>query len=293
MPASEKSQLDYSADSIQTLGVVAGAGSLPLRLLQACEAKGIATFVIGFEGQTDPSIIQGRDHMWTRLGAAGQIMKTLKKHDVRDLVLIGAIRRPSVSELVPDFKTIEFFAKVGMRALGDNDLLGAIRTMLEEDGFRVHGAHRFADDLLAQEGCFGRLEPAGGDWVDIRRGIEVLNALGPMDVGQSVIVQEGIVLGIEAAEGTDELMRRCKALKRKGRGGVLVKLCKSQQDRDLDMPTIGPRTVAQAAEVGLAGICVHAGHSLVIDPDEVAKIANQHKMFVLALNPQNYEQGAK
>jgi DUF1009 family protein len=285
MSASEKSGLKSAPALPHTVGVIAGGGSLPLRLIESCEKKGISLFVIGFEGQTDPAIIQGRNHMWTRLGAAGHIMKTLKRHDVTDLVMIGAIRRPSLAELVPDFKTIEFFARIGMKALGDNDLLGAIRTMLEREGFRLHGVQAFADDLLARQGSVGQYEPAEGDWVDIRRGAEVLMALGLLDVGQSVIVQEGMVLGVEAAEGTDELIRRCGPLKRKGRGGVLVKLCKPQQDRDLDMPTVGPQTLNQAAEAGLAGVCIHAGHSLLVDPDEVAKIADRHKMFLVGISP--------
>lgn len=289
MPAPEKNRLTSSGADIKTLGVIAGAGMLPLRLLESCEKKGIDTFVVGFEGQTDPALTQGRNHMWTRLGAAGLVIKTLKRHGIRDLVLIGAIRRPSLSELVPDFRALDFFARIGMKALGDNDLLGAIRKLLEEEGFCVHGVHRFAENLLADEGPVGRHIPSDGDWIDIRRGLEVLGALGPMDVGQSVIVQEGIVLGVEAAEGTDELIRRCKPLRRKGRGGVLVKICKFRQDRDMDLPTIGLRTALLAAESGLAGIVIHAGNSLVLDQEQVAEIADHHTMFVTGVDPYKHD----
>jgi UDP-2,3-diacylglucosamine hydrolase len=245
-------------------------------------------FVIGFEGQTDPAVVQGRNHLWTRLGAAGQIMKTLKSHDIHDLVMIGSIRRPSVSELVPDFKTLEFFAKIGLKALGDSDFLGALREFLEKEGFRLHGIHKFADDLLAAEGSIGKYEPGPDDWIDIKRGLEISRNLGAFDIGQSVIVQEGFVLGVEAVEGTDELIRRCKSLRRKGRAGVLVKTCKPQQDMDLDMPTIGPRTAALAAESGLGGIAVQAGRTLIVDPDEVAEICDRHKIFVVGVNPAHH-----
>lgn len=256
---------------------------MPERLVAACDKKGIETFIIGFEGQTDPLLVKNRAHMWTRLGAAGKVMRTLKDHGIHDLVLIGSIRRPSLSEMVPDFKTIEFYARLGLKALGDSDFLSAVRGLLEQEGFVLHGVHRFAEDLLATEGPVGRYEPSPEDWTDIKRGLEVSRVLGEIDAGQAVIVQEGFILGVEAAEGTDELIRRCKVLKRKGRKGVLVKTCKPQQDRDLDLPTIGPETARLAAESDLAGIVVHAGHSLIIDPDVVAEIADRHKMFVIGV----------
>ena len=171
-----------------------------------------------------------------------------------------------------------------MKAIGDNNLLSAVRRLLEDEGFQIHGIHKFADELLAPDGLAGKIKPKKEDWADIERGLEVSQNLGALDVGQSVIVQEGIVLAVEAAEGTDEMIRRAKYLKRKGRGGVLVKTCKPQQDRDL--PTIGPETVRLAIESGLSGIVVHAGHSLIIDPEEVEAIADKHKLFVIGVHPE-------
>lgn len=266
------------------LGIIAGGGDLPGRLLTACERKGIRPFVIGFEGHTDPATVDGREHIWIRLGASGQAIGALKSHGIRDIVLIGSVRRPSVSEILPDLKTIGLVAKIGFKAFGDNDLLASIRRVLEGEGFNIRGVHEFADDLLAKEGVLGKYKPKDDDWVDIERGREVLRALGLLDVGQSVIAQERMILGVEAAEGTDELIRRCAPLKRKGRGGVLVKLSKPQQDTDLDLPTIGPRTAELAAECGLAGIAIEAGRSLILDPERVAEIADKHRMFVVGLD---------
>ena len=105
-------------------------------------------------------------------------------------------------------------------------------------------------------------------------------ALGRLDIGQSAIVEDGIVLGLEAAEGTDKLIKRCKSYKKKPKGGVLVKTCKPQQDKDLDLPTIGPDTVELCAEAGLNGIALHAHHSLLLDIEKVKDLANKHKLFV-------------
>lgn len=282
MPATEESGM--SALTGRKVGVIAGGGALPRIVVQACVEAGIGVFIVGFEGQTDPEIFEGRDYVLTRLGAAGQIIDVLRAHEVRDLVLIGAIRRPSFAELRPDMRTAQFFARVGLKAIGDDGLLRALRAELETEGFAVHGAQQFVSGLLASAGPVGKTRADKAEKADIRRGMAVAKALGAMDVGQAVVVQEGIVLGVEGAEGTDELIRRCAAYRRAGRGGVLVKACKPQQDRDLDLPSIGPETVVLCAETGLAGIAVEAGKSLLIGRDEVAGLANRYKIFVEAFD---------
>lgn len=286
MSATPQSRIDQGASKppVKKLGIIAGGGAIPALLLSACDEQGIETFVVGFEKQTDPAVMEGRNYMLTRIGAAGQILQTLQSHEIKDLVLIGSIRRPSLAELRPDMRTAQFFARVGLKALGDDSLLKALRDELERDGFIIHGVHKFMDDLLAKPGEIGKHKPKKQDWNDIDRGIEVSQQLGHLDVGQSVIVQEDLVLGVEAVEGTDELIRRCIQYKRKGRGGVLVKTCKPQQDQDFDLPTIGPETVRLCAAAGLDGIVIQAGKSLVIDSEDVAALADKHRMFVLAVN---------
>lgn len=283
MSAIEKSSL-RSDTGIERLGVIAGTGDLPARLLSACDHSGIDVFVVGFEGQTDKALYKDRQFMNTRIGAAGSIISTLKSHDIRDLVMIGAIRRPTLMDLKPDLRTARFFAKVSLRALGDDGLLKAMKGELEREGFRIHGVQKFAHDLLASEGPIGRYKPARHDWPDIRRSIDVLRSLGAMDVGQSIIVQDGVVLGIEATEGTDELIRRCGAYRKKGNSGVLVKLAKPGQDETLDLPTIGPETIRLCAEAGLIGVVLEAGRSLIVEPEEVSALANRNRMFVIAIN---------
>lgn len=286
MPATQKSSVE---SGIKILGVIAGGGALPGYLLYACERKNINSFVVGFEGQTDPGLVQGRNHMWARLGAIGQIINTLKAHHVQDIVLIGSIQKPSLFELKPDLWTAKFLARTGMRSLGDNDVLSSLRKALEKEGFAVHGAHEFAQDLIAEEGVVGMVKPSKADWADIRYGFKMARAVGALDIGQAVIVQQGMVLAVEAIEGTDALIRRSKYLLRQGRGAILVKSSKPQQDTDIDLPTIGPDTAREAAEAGLAGIAIEAGNSLLVDPQRVAEIADQHRMFVVGVDPAKIE----
>lgn len=279
MPATEKS----SIKDIQTLGIIAGGGILPAHLVHACQQQGITPFVVGLEGQTDPKVLDGQNHLWARIGQAGKVIKTLQKHNIKDLVLIGAIHRPSLSELKPDLKTAQFYAKLGIRALGDNDLLTALREELEAEGFQIHGVHEFAQDLIMCAGEIGKVKPKKEDWPGIERAVDAARQLGALDIGQSIIVQQGVIIGVEAAEGTDQLIKRCKPLLRKGRGGILVKTCKPQQDKDFDLPTIGPRTIKNAEDSGLVGIVTQADHTLMVDAEETKALADKHKIFVLGL----------
>lgn len=271
--------------SVEKLGIIAGGGALPERLLAACDKDGRDSFVVAFEGQTDPALLQGRKYLLTRLGAAGLIINTLKSNGIHDLVFIGSIRRPSLVEMRPDFRAMKFFARLATHALGDNGLLTAMKQELEQEGFRLHGAHLFMQDLLAAPGPLGNCAPKVDDEADIRRGLAALRTMGPLDIGQALVVQEGIILGVEAAEGTDALIRRCRELKRKGRGPILIKISKPGQDRDLDMPTIGPDTVMIAKECGFSGIVVEAGATLVLDPGRVAEIADEAGVFVYGAGP--------
>jgi len=295
MSAAEKSRLSGAAmlpraagPDPEIIAILAGGGQLPDYLAQSCERAGITPFIVAFKGQTDPALYQDRAHMLTRLGAAGQVIATLKNRAIRDIVMIGPLRRPTLAELKPDLRTARFFARISFRALGDDGLLGAVRAELEREGFIIHGVQRFAGELLTAPGPLGRYQPKKADQTDIARGVAAAQALGRLDVGQAVIVQEGIVLGVEAIEGTKELIARCAGYARKGRPPLLIKLCKPGQDTDIDLPTIGPDTVAQCAAAGIGGIIVEAGRSLMVDREQIAVRADSHKMFVIGIDPAQY-----
>ena len=273
-----------TTQEIKRLGIIAGNGNLPAALISACKGKNIEPFIVGFEGQTDPNITQDHNHLWANLGSAGKIMTFFKSRHVKDLVLIGGIKRPSLTEMKPDFKALQILTRIGFKALGDDGLLTALKTELESEGFTLHPIHRFCADLLATEGALGIYEPLPEDRISIDLGLKISQEIGALDIGQSVIVQDGIVLGVEAAEGTDMLIERCASLQQKGRGGILVKTCKPQQDKALDMPTIGINTLINAHKAGLCGIVVQADNTLIVDSKNVAKQADQYKLFVTAMS---------
>jgi UDP-2,3-diacylglucosamine hydrolase len=265
------------------LGILAGGGELPRRLVAACASLARPCFVVAFEGHADEATVAGVAHAWTPLGAVGRVFDALREAGVHDVVLAGTIKRPSLLKLKPDARGAAALARIGLRAMGDDGLLRAVMAELEREGFRVVGAHDVLGRLTAPPGVLGRVVPDAQARSDIARGVEVARALGAVDVGQAVVVQQGIVLGLEAAEGTAALLARVGALRREGPGGVLIKLAKPGQDRRVDLPTIGVATVEQAAAAGLAGIAIEAGATLVLDLAGVIVAADAAGLFLESL----------
>ena len=269
------------------LGIVAGGGVLPQLLIKHCIAQNRPFSVLAIENNADRSIFTPDiPHQWIRIGQAGTGFKRFAEEQVTEVVLIGTIHRPTLADLVPDLRTAAFFARIGMKSLGDDGILRAVVKEIESENMRVVGIHEVMPDLLAKEGLLTKSKPDKQALADIKRGAEVAYELGRLDVGQSVIVQQGLVLGVEGIEGTDELIKRCGAYQRKGVGGVLVKLRKPQQDMRIDLPTIGTRTIEALHQAGMRGIAIHAGNALMVNEPEVLALADKYGMFIMGIVPQ-------
>lgn len=263
-----------------TLGLIAGSGSLPFAVIDSCRKSKRPLFVLGLKGHAQSDILTGVKGEFIRLGAVGKAIRLLKKNGVKDIVFIGGVRRPSVSELMPDLKALSMLVKVGFQLLGDDNLLKILIAEANKQGFNVVGVDTIVPELLAVEGVYGRVKPSKQDELDILRGIEVAKTLGQVDVGQAVIVQHGLVLSVEGIEGTAELIKRTAQLKRKGGGGVLVKTAKPQQDRRVDLPTIGPATVQAVYDAGLKGIAIESGSALLAESDKMVALADKLGIFI-------------
>lgn len=266
------------------LGILAGGGALPARLIEACRKEGRDVFVVAVKGQAEEEQIAAAPHAWVRIGALGEAVRLLRANEVEEVVLAGRFHRPSILEMLPDAQMLRFLLEIGPKFARDNSLHSAAVRWAEGLGFRVVGPETIDRDLLATEGAYGRFVPDQQALQDIERGVEVAKAVGRVDVGQGAIVQQGIVLAVEAVEGTDAMIERAGKLKRKGPGGVLVKVKKPGQERRVDLPAIGPRTIQNAKAAGLRGIAVEAGAALVIDREAVARTADQTGLFVLGIS---------
>lgn len=271
------------------LGIIAGGGSLPKTLINHCIQNNVPYFVLAVTSNAlEADFTADIPHLFIRIGQAGTGFERFKKEGVQDVVMIGTIRRPSLADLVPDLRTAAFFSKIGLKSLGDDGILRALIKEIESENMKVVGIHEIMPDILLPEGVLTKQKPDKRALADIRRGVEAAIKLGELDIGQSVIVQQGLVLGVEGIEGTDELIRRCGTYKRKGDGGVLIKLRKTTQDMRVDLPTIGVNTIENAHASGLRGLAVHASNALIVDKPEVIKRANKYKMFLIGINPAEF-----
>ncbi len=270
------------------LGIIAGRGELPRRIVEAARAAGREFFVIAFNGETDPATVaDGAAHAWVDLPTVGRTIKLLKQAGVSELVLIGPIGRPNFRKLKPDWHGTKLLPKIIRAASqGDDAIMKVVVEDLENQGFTILGAEMVLASLSAPTGRLGRHEPDAGDRADIERGMAVLAQLGHLDIGQAVVVRAGYVLAVEAAEGTDEMLRRCRQFRGEAAAGVLIKRPKPVQERRVDLPTIGVPTVQGAVAAGLKGIAVEAGGALVADRTAVAKAADAAGIFVCGVKPE-------
>jgi len=272
------------------LGVLAGGGALPLRIARATQVAGRPVFAVALAGWADPADWQGIPHIVERVGAAGRILHALRAHGVRQIVLCGRATRPSPLSLRPDAVGARLLARIGRAFLaGDDGLLRAVVRVLEEEGFEVLPVQAVLADALAGSGSLAGPAPDATAHDDIARGAAVLNALAAADVGQGVVVQQGLVLAVEAIEGTDAMLARAGTLRREGPGGVLVKLMKTGQDRRADLPAIGPATIAAAHAAGLRGIAVQAGSTIIVDRDATVAAAQAAGLFLVAIDANGKE----
>ena len=272
------------------VGLIAGGGELPFAVADSLAARGVASVLFALRGACDAEKVERFRHHWISVGQLGRATKLFRDEGCRDLVFIGALTRPALSEIRLDWGTLRVAKHVWAAFRGGDDhLLSGIGRILEQDGFRMVGIKDVAPDLLMPAGCLTRAVPAAQAEADIAKGRDVLRALSPFDIGQAVVVIDGHVVGIEDIEGTDGLLARMVGLRWQGRirsapgRGVLVKAPKSGQDLRFDLPTIGSTTVHGARDAGLAGIAVVAGATQIVDPQGVIAAADGAGLFVTGI----------
>jgi len=260
---------------------------MPFAVADSLIARGLNPVLFALKGACDPVRVEGFRHHWISVGQVGRAVKLFRSENCRDLVFIGTLVRPALSEIRLDWGTLRVIGRVWAAFRGGDDhLLSGIGRILEQDGFRMVGIRDVAPDLLMPEGCITRAAPDHSAVADIARGRDVLRALSPFDIGQAAIVIDGHVVGVEDIEGTDGLLARVAHLRAEGRirakaaRGVLVKAPKSTQDLRFDLPTIGPRTIEGAASARLAGVAIVAGNTIVVEPQAMIEAADAAGLFV-------------
>lgn len=287
----------------RVVGIVAGAGSLPREIAAHVMARGDLVHIVSIAGEGDDTDLE--PFPLTRVGWAqiGRLLRALRNASVSELVIVGAVRRPDVASLRPDFGVITNIPAVLriLRTGGDDSILSRIVRFFESKGFKVVSPVDVMPSLRVGAGPLGQERMTAADRADVALGFDVVRALGPFDIGQAVVVADGRIAAIEGAENTDAMLARLVKLPKPqqdmrarilsqgdamdaptttGRRGVLVKRPKPRQEMRVDLPAIGPQTVTRVLEAGLRGVAVLADGAIALERDELARAADLAEMFV-------------
>ncbi len=276
---------------MQKLGLIAGGGNLPVEIAQYCERAGRPFFIVRLKGFAGEEIARfpGED---IGIAELGKCFKALKRAGCKAVTLVGTVDRPDFKSLTPDLRGLMALPGVIAAARqGDDALLRQLLGEFEKEGFVVEGAHEVMGDLTLSAGPLGAVTPSDEQMADVQHALRVARAIGQLDVGQGAVVCDGLVLAVEAQEGTDAMLRRVAELPRNIRGtaeaprGVLAKAPKPIQETRIDLPTIGLNTIQRAAQAGLAGVAGEVGRLLVLDREAVIVLADELGIFVVGVEP--------
>lgn len=276
-----------SSKAVTPIGIVAGGGVIVGELIDVLTTHSKPCVVAAIKGEADASLTSSNIAMF-EWGEIGKILSFFKKNDCKNLILIGKItKRPDFRSILGDPGTLIRIPKiVSAMTGGDDTLLRKVIGLIEEEGFQVIGIGDIAPELLLQAGSLGKKHPNKTQRVDIEKGKEVLRDLGQHDIGQSLVIYNGRILAVEGAEGTDQMLQRIASLRQEGRitqkpnTGILLKASKPEQDKRVDLPTIGPNTAKLAAQAGLAGIVAEADCVLLAAHKETGRLIDHHKLFL-------------
>ena len=267
--------------SAERIAVVAGGTELPKEVIESMKKEGMDPFVIGLKNFVKKDV---KTDIVIRLGEGGKAAKALEKNGIKKIVMVGAIGQPDLSDLRPDWWSVKIVAKALMNDKGHDTLLTTVLKEIEKKGFQMVAVQDVCKGLTLEKGVATKTKPKGSERKVIDRAIHVCRIIGEEDIGQSVIVDR-VVLGVEGADGTDALIKRCAQIRKgwKKQAGVMAKLKKPQQDIRIDIPVIGIDTLKLVKEANLRGIVIEANYCFVAQKEKTLAYADKHNIFIEAV----------
>ena len=268
---------------IEKIAIIAGEGSLPQHVYEKCQKDNKECIVICIEGHANPAEFKGENVVQVPVHAITKILSIIKNFGARKIVLAGKVKRIKLSRLLFDIKGAQLFAKIMKNGVADDSLLRAIIAFLEAEGLKVIPADAIATDIFSEKGVLTLTKPTNYELNEIVKGKKILRDISKHDMGQALVIQAGLILGVEAAEGTDELIHRCGAIQQKiNERPILIKMMKISQDKKVDVPCIGKETIRNLHEANIRGVAIEAKKTYILDKNETIKLANDLKIFIYA-----------
>lgn len=265
---------------IPKLAIIAGNGSIPFYLIEECNKIGREYCLIIIEGhgkelseKYDPDYI-------VSLSKMGRAVKYVKNIGIKHIVMVGGVKRPSLKNIIPDLWTAKFLTTISSKVSGDNSVLSKLTKALEREGFIIVAPEEVLPNLICPKGTLGKVKPNQQNNEDISTGYRIAKIIGANDIGQSIIIENGLVIAVEAAEGTDRMIKRSLSLKKEKKAGVLIKVIKPMQDKRIDRPVIGIDTIKAVKKAGLDGIALESNEILILNYSDVILYADEEGLFV-------------
>ena len=267
---------------MQKIGIIAGNGDFPIEFAKAAKEKGLTVVAVAHEGETLPELAGTVDTIvWIKVGQLGKLIKVFKEHGVHDVLMAGGIKKTHLfSGALPDLRGAALLAR--LIAKKDDSILRGVAAELESEGITIRESTLYLDNLLVPPGVLTRRKPSKEEWSDIEFGWQMAKEIGRLDIGQTIVVRNQAVVAVEAAEGTDETIRRGGRLSRKG--AVVVKVCKPGQDLRFDLPATGLRTIESMEDAKATCLAIEAGRTIMIQRDVVIDRADHLGISIIALD---------
>lgn len=269
----------------EKIGIIAGEGAFPSEFLKGLESE-FSPYVLKISGLASPEL-DFYDGVWVGIGEFGKMFKCLSAARISRIAFVGYVKRPDISKIAFDGRGLLMFPSIISAAKkGDDALMRVILKEFEKEGFTICGPEEFQNNIIAPSGQIGSVSPNSANLDDIAKAWKVAKAIGEYDIGQGCVVADGVVLALEAQEGTDEMLKRVANLPSHLIGnnetakGVLLKCAKPIQDKRIDLPTIGLSTLENAKKAGLSGIAFEASGALLVNKAKLIEKANEYKMFL-------------
>ena len=267
--------------TIETIGLVAGSRSLPLIFAREARASGVKRIIaVAAEGETDREIETVVDEVvWLRVGQVGKMIRAFTDRGVKQCVMLGLIAPKNLFDVRPDLRGIALLMRLKER--NAHTIFGGIADELAKDGVELISAAPWLTSIIPGPGYLAGPKPSAGEWEDVEFGYRIAKEISRLEIGQCVVVKGGTVLAVEGFEGPDRCLTRGGDLAGRDGGAVAVKVAKKNHDMRFDIPCVGPTTLEVCAAHGIRTLAVEAGMTLLLDKEDLERLANQLRITVV------------
>ena len=262
------------------IAIVAGNGFLPVQIIEKCIDLGKPYFLLVINDHGEEVLKKYNSDFVLHLNKIGKAIKYLKKNNIIEIIMIGAVNRPALKNMFPDLWTAKFLASISNKMLGDDKVLSNLAIALEKEGFKIIAPENILPNILSKKGVMGKISPQESHLRDIKIGFEIARNIGKYDIGQSLVIEDGLIIALEAVEGTTAMINRASKYKKSRSSAILIKVLKYNQEKRIDRPTIGVKTIKQIAKSGFAGIVAEANEVLIIDYEKTIETADKNNIFI-------------